>query len=265
VINGIAAHICAASVGGPRHDPEQTSNERASISNAIWLCASCASLIDKNNGHGFSVKKLHQWKADAEQQSHEALLSNAAFRRPVWLDRLSTIHFANVPRLAQMLAKDEIPDWLIQHLRDGFPSQGMIVRELVAVDKAVEVANVEAIPLEDVLPPSNDIIGTVISFHHTCYTKNGVGARSKADEESIRVFDQQKSPHFYIKSGGAKFFFPYDPRWVTTTTAYTDFSAGRVKFAGLGIVKRVSEDSSEVIVSPLLVGLPRHPSWDIDF
>lgn len=138
---GVAAHICAAALGGPRYDEQQTPKERASISNGIWMCASCAALIDKNAGRGYNVKKLTKWKEDAEKHAHEALLSNAAYKRPAWLERLTTIHYANVPRLAQMLPAGNLPEYVIQTLEGGFPSQGMIVRELVALEKAIESAN----------------------------------------------------------------------------------------------------------------------------
>ena len=45
---GVAAHITAASQGGPRYDPELTSEERGSIDNTIWLCQTCAKLIDSD-------------------------------------------------------------------------------------------------------------------------------------------------------------------------------------------------------------------------
>ena len=259
---GVAAHICAAASGGPRYDAKQTPIERASILNAIWLCANCAALIDKNAGRGYSVRQLNKWKNDAEAQAHDALLSSAAYRRPPWLERLSTVHYANVPRLAQMLSVEGIPDSVIETLQNGFPTSGMIVQELVALEKAIEAANVEALPLDDILPPSEDIVGSVISFHHNCMTKNGVIDREEVSPKWISDFNQERSPHFYIKIRGTRLNFPYDPRWVTTTTAYSDFRAGRIKFAGLGVVKRISGDLTEVIVSPLLVGLPRHPAWD---
>src|SRR5690349_1178008 len=36
---GVAAHITAASPGGPRFDPTMSSVERRSIENAIWMCS----------------------------------------------------------------------------------------------------------------------------------------------------------------------------------------------------------------------------------
>jgi|SRR5215469_11459882 len=62
---GVAAHITAASVGGPRYDPEMTSEERKSPANAIWLCQNCAKLVD-NDVHQFPPESLRKWKQGAE-------------------------------------------------------------------------------------------------------------------------------------------------------------------------------------------------------
>jgi hypothetical protein len=45
---GVAAHITAASPGGPRFDPNLSDKERASATNGIWLCQNCAKLIDND-------------------------------------------------------------------------------------------------------------------------------------------------------------------------------------------------------------------------
>lgn len=62
IFTGVAAHISAASERGPRYDPMLTSEERSSIENGIFLCASCATAIDKNNGIDFPVDLLKTWK-----------------------------------------------------------------------------------------------------------------------------------------------------------------------------------------------------------
>jgi hypothetical protein len=63
---GRAAHICAASVGGPRYDASMTSEKISSFENGIWLCANHASEIDSNNSI-YSVELLTGWKKQAEQ------------------------------------------------------------------------------------------------------------------------------------------------------------------------------------------------------
>jgi hypothetical protein len=98
----------------------------------------------------------------------------------------------------------------------------------------------------------------IISFEHRCYTRNGVDAGKTVSPALLAKFDQKKSPHSYIKSATTKFIFPYDTIWVTTSTAYCDFRAGHRQFAGLGLVKSVRDDSTEAIVSPLIVAFPRN-------
>ena len=67
---GHAAHICAASPGGPRYDPDQSEDERHSASNGLWLCRECGDLVDKDDS-GFSVDKLRAWKRDHENMIAE--------------------------------------------------------------------------------------------------------------------------------------------------------------------------------------------------
>ena len=63
---GEAAHICAASPGGPRYDPEMTPKERTSAANGIWLCAACSKIVDKLPD-AFPADTLRYWKQNAER------------------------------------------------------------------------------------------------------------------------------------------------------------------------------------------------------
>ncbi len=65
VIVGIAAHITAASPGGPRYNANLTEEQRKSPENGIWLCARCASLIDSDEVT-FTTDQLIEWKRQAE-------------------------------------------------------------------------------------------------------------------------------------------------------------------------------------------------------
>lgn len=69
---GVAAHITAASRGGKRYDESLAPPERASIENGIWLCQTCAKLIDSDDGR-YTVAKLREWKLDAEAAAARAL------------------------------------------------------------------------------------------------------------------------------------------------------------------------------------------------
>lgn len=74
---GVAAHICAASEGGPRYNVNMTSNERKSINNGIWLCQNCAKIID-NDESKYTTKLLEVWKSTAEQLTLAELKYNTS-------------------------------------------------------------------------------------------------------------------------------------------------------------------------------------------
>lgn len=69
---GVAAHIEAASSDGPRYNPSQTSEQRSSIENGIWLCQSCAKLIDSDESR-YSVNLLLHWKTVSESAALRAV------------------------------------------------------------------------------------------------------------------------------------------------------------------------------------------------
>lgn len=74
---GVACHISAASVGGPRYDDSMSVKERKSAANGIWLCQTCAKLVDSDPGY-YSKTLLYDWKADAERRALAELGVKAA-------------------------------------------------------------------------------------------------------------------------------------------------------------------------------------------
>ena len=67
---GVAAHITAAAPGGPRYDPQLTSEERSSADNGIWLCQNHAKLIDSDPAT-YPEALLREWKAWAESEQQD--------------------------------------------------------------------------------------------------------------------------------------------------------------------------------------------------
>lgn len=103
---GVAAHIAAASSGGPRFDDRQTPEERRSIENAVWLCQRCAKLVD-SDVVTFPVGTLKSWKVTAEAE----ILRSIGVQSDVNYPQPSTSQHVPVPRIAGQpysVARDQL-------------------------------------------------------------------------------------------------------------------------------------------------------------
>lgn len=76
IMTGVAAHICAASPGGPRYEAAQTPQQRSSTKeNGIWMCQNHARAIDSKDPM-FTAELLRQWKQEAERESYQRVIAN---------------------------------------------------------------------------------------------------------------------------------------------------------------------------------------------
>lgn len=91
---GVAAHITAASPGGPRYDRSLSSEQRRSPSNGIWACQSCAKLIDSDDAR-FTVAVLNEWKARAEHLALQRLNAGRVVGRRVAVLRRTLVGHTN--------------------------------------------------------------------------------------------------------------------------------------------------------------------------
>lgn len=91
---GVAAHVTAASLGGPRYDSSLTPEDRKGIGNGIWLCQSCAKLVD-NDEVRYTTDLLAQWKLNAEQEALREIESPSGRTRLSDMDALKeySAHF----------------------------------------------------------------------------------------------------------------------------------------------------------------------------
>jgi len=112
---GVAAHITAASPGGPRYDPEPLPEERSGPSNGIWLCQNHGKMVD-NDPARFTVDLLREWKATAEAEAKNRIGKTAATGSAPSLDlkvgervRIEPI----VPRRAEQA------EWMLESNSDG--------------------------------------------------------------------------------------------------------------------------------------------------
>lgn len=104
VINiGVAAHITAASPGGPRYDPALNDTQRASVENAIWLCQTHAKLIDDDCSEWTPIRLRQQ------KQQHEATV-RPQIGIPQRALQLKVIHSGLTPReYAFVMIRDLVP------------------------------------------------------------------------------------------------------------------------------------------------------------
>jgi len=145
---GIAAHIFAASKGGPRPNQSITSEERKSIDNGIWLCSNCSINIDKDEKR-YSPELLRQWKIDAEDQAraelgkklpseNEAIDTVAAaftgMPKGVIANAISNVHKATEISLSQLDPRFHIKTQYI----DGKSSIGIYAKENVSLELKVD-------------------------------------------------------------------------------------------------------------------------------
>ena len=86
---GVAAHITAASEGGPRYDAGLTQEQRSDADNGLWLCQNCGKLVD-NDPQAYPADLLRRWKQQAEEAARREVQGGAPFERDA--DRAQPIH-----------------------------------------------------------------------------------------------------------------------------------------------------------------------------
>lgn len=258
VITGEAAHIKAAQSGGPRYDENQSPEERRSIENGLWLCGACADLIDKNGGADYSVDDLVAWKRQAETAAQHAQASPADHWERPWDSGFGSISYVNIPRLAiwgvgQEVGLDVSIAADVVNLCDMGTGLGCLLSKIQNVLRGLSF---QALPLERAVELGQDFTGATVSFERQFFTKNGPQIPTRGQSVPISS-DWKKAPHIHCKLGKWRVVVVYDPRWITTSTAFNEFRGGSRRFKGIGIVKEVNERDHLVFVSPLFIGFSK--------
>lgn len=97
---GVASHITAAARGGPRFDPALTSEQRAGIENAIWLCQKCAKIVDSDTQR-YTVATLKAWKINAEATALQGIHGSVVEVSSSIPQAAAAIH-TPIPRIADL-------------------------------------------------------------------------------------------------------------------------------------------------------------------
>lgn len=134
---GVAAHITAASPGGPRYDAFLSPDERRAPDNGIWLCQTCGALVDRDDPR-YTADLLRQWKRLAE----EAAQLDVEGGRPG--DRGGASSAADRTRIAFFRQAFDRPAF-----QDAFASEGAIEDLDHALADTVTVLNTGALRSRD--------------------------------------------------------------------------------------------------------------------
>lgn len=103
---GVAAHIAGAAPGGLRYDSTMTAQQRADIANGIWLCQTCAKLID-NDQVRFNAAELQRWKKLVEQTAQDQVGKTRPQRNGVQvIDKWVNASYLEKTGIAQELATE---------------------------------------------------------------------------------------------------------------------------------------------------------------
>lgn len=117
---GEAAHIYGANLGSARYRADMAPAERASITNAIWLCGNCHKLVDDDSSR-YPAGLLFEWQREHERAISEQVGKTSALLRERYeerhLKRFSGLSYA-AERL--ILEKNDYWEYLLtaQVMRD---------------------------------------------------------------------------------------------------------------------------------------------------
>jgi hypothetical protein len=106
---GEAAHIFGANPGSARFDPSMTPAERATITNAIWLCSTCHKIID-DDPQKYPAGLLFEWQREHEREMAALVGKSGALARKRYQERYLE-RFGRLSYLAERLITEKDDFW----------------------------------------------------------------------------------------------------------------------------------------------------------
>jgi len=253
-ILGHAAHIIARSPEGPRGDPSVPPEALDRYENLILLCPYHHTLVDGDTAK-YTVEGLHRMK-----QEHESQIEAAFAMGDPWKCDVAQLYYVNVPRLAILAAisgqglnfapLDNVPN--LHSL--GFQLTSLLIQ----FEKTVGSLSMKALPLVDFTRLDGRAIGATFSFSRKFRTRGVPGPDDMKPGGFALKGDLAKDPQIYATQKGIRLVLPLDPRWITTSTAFVDFSppGGIGDFAGQFTLKQSLETEKMAIGTPIVIGTP---------
>lgn len=259
---GEVAHIVGEMQKAARGKSPLSLKERNDADNLLLLCRDHHKIID-DNPDSYSISDLHDIKA-----KHLSFIASGLTKPRAWRSNMSHLAYINVPRLCEQAERSGYQVDL-SHYKSNQTLHSLrwdLNHVMSAFRTVLSHLSVEAIPVQNVVL-HEAIVGAVISFDRQRFRTKNVHMESSTDTSVDWKFTGSlvKDPHIYCQLREFKVVMFIDPRWITTSTAFTLFrpSSGQSLFTGLGRVTSVDYEAGIVTITPWVIGVPRSPFEDL--
>lgn len=247
---GEVAHIIAEKPNGPRGSIELSSTLSNDQANLILLCANHHTEIDKLEGE-YSVEFLRQIKSD-----HEAWVTHVLTAAPTWTPGRIMPGYIHLHRISMLAAQAGIQiETPLLSEGEGLHSLGFgLVRLMSSIEHTLEVIRPHALKFSELELSEGKYVGALISLGNVLFRTKNCHFLGQNKQKKIEL-DWNKAPHIYHKSKqGFKLVLSINPRWITTSSAFTWFGGGQWRFSGLIFINNIDEEAGVIFATPLFIG-----------
>jgi hypothetical protein len=253
---GEIAHIVGETKKASRGMCEMSASARNEPSNLLLLCREHHKIVDDNPAK-YSCDQLRQIKAE-----HLSWVAASLVKLRPWRSTISQLTYLNVPRLCEQAELQGYrPDLSRYQPTQTLHNLGWELNQVMASFQTVlSRLSIDAVPVSN-LRLHEGFIGAPIAFDRLRFRTKNVSGNPRATLETLPNFTGSlaKDPHIYSQLGDCRIVFFIDPRWITTSTAFTLFRppSGQSTFTGLGRVTGVDYETGVVTATPWVIGLPK--------
>lgn len=244
---GDDAHIIAFSDIGPRGKSWEVGADRASVQNLILLCKTCHSEVDQQPRE-YSESRLIQIRED-HYSWVEASLGSKIAQRP----KFHYLSYINIPRVDMYAVVNSIVQPTFSFgSASSIRGLGFQAGRLMA--SYTGVLNHEELYANQ-FKDNTKIQELDVGSYWFSAPANFRSKKIRDQLDLVSAWEKLESV-VYRKFDGWTLFCLIDPRWITTSTAYSTFRGGTLEAMGLVHINKIDLGNRIAIASPLLLGAP---------
>jgi hypothetical protein len=253
---GEVAHKAGERPDAARYDASMTDEERNDPENLMLLCRKHHKIIDDNELI-YTLEKLSTIRAD-----YLSWLAQQLAGATPWKLKVSAFAYLNVPRLVEyatmqgyrIRSPDLAPNTILHNL--GF-ELGRVMEDF---RRPLESMTISSIGVDQINFAHEDYVGQVVNFDRLRFrTKNLPAGIPRPGTVTSFAGDLATDPHIYHRFKKWTLVLNVDPRWITTTTAFTLFrpQSGSSVFTGFGRIHSVDLENMRMTATALAIGVPQ--------